>query len=291
MESVSFAKEEAKRRLQAPVQIKAEEIRAQHANHSHVYLVDPRLGFNHRTFRFWINRIPAGEEEGMGWKTLGHRHTVEAVIYVLQGHGHSIIDGVRHDWAPGDFISVPMFSWHRHLNTGNEDFIYLAATTGPLRSAGCGLRGRALPRLSVFGYKSESAMKSLIPGADDSTRMSMQAVSATVPLNPTDALYREHWVFPAAKKRAAREQRVSGERRCRVRENTDGQGALRDRSKDRISHARAGHAARRDLSRKRWGHRHTVRRGQLHHLRPRIQSHRRSPLRLERRRCSLHSGF
>ena len=63
--------------------------------------------------------------------------------------GHSIIDGVRHDWAPGDFISVPMFSWHRHLNTGNEDFIYLAATTGPLSLvAGLGgLRGRALPRL------------------------------------------------------------------------------------------------------------------------------------------------
>ena len=42
MESVSFAKEEAKRRLQAPVQIKAHEIRAQHVNHSHVYLVDQR---------------------------------------------------------------------------------------------------------------------------------------------------------------------------------------------------------------------------------------------------------
>ena len=174
MESVSFAKEEAKRRLQAPVQIKAEEIRAQHANHSHVYLVDPRLGFNHRTFRFWINRIPAGEEEGMGWKTLGHRHTVEAVIHVLQGHGHSIIDGARHDWAPGDFISVPMFSWHRHLNTGNEDFIYLAATTGPL-SLSLGLavyEDERYPDYWVFGNKSESAMKSMIPGADDSTRVS-----------------------------------------------------------------------------------------------------------------------
>ena len=117
MESVSFAKEEVKRRLQAPVQIKAEEIRSQCQNNSHLYLVDPRLGFNHRTFRFWINRIPAGEEEGMGWKTLGHRHTVEAVIHVLQGNGHSIIDGVRYDWAPGDFISVPMFSWHRHPGT------------------------------------------------------------------------------------------------------------------------------------------------------------------------------
>ena len=161
MESVSFAKEEVKRRLQAPVQIKAEEIRSQFQNNSHLYLVDPRLGFNHRTFRFWINRIPAGEEEGMGWKTLGHRHTVEAVIHVLQGNGHSIIDGVRYDWAPGDFISVPMFSWHRHLNTGNQDFIYLAATTGPL-SLALGLavyEDERYPDYWVFGHKSESAMK------------------------------------------------------------------------------------------------------------------------------------
>jgi gentisate 1,2-dioxygenase len=203
MESVSFAKEEAKRRLQAPVQIKGEEIRAQHAKHSHVYLVDPRLGFNHRTFRFWINRIPAGEEEGMGWKTLGHRHTVEAVIYVLQGRGHSIIDGVRYDWKPGDFISVPMFSWHRHLNTGNEDFVYLAATTGPL-SLSLGLavyEDERYPDYWIFGNKSESAMKSMIPGADDSTKVNLQAATAAEPLNPTDGLYREQLVFSASEEK------------------------------------------------------------------------------------------
>ena len=36
MESVSFAKEEAKRRQQTPVQIKAEEIRSQFQNNSHL---------------------------------------------------------------------------------------------------------------------------------------------------------------------------------------------------------------------------------------------------------------
>jgi len=210
MESVAFAKEEAKRRLEAPVQIKSEEIRAQHANHSHVYLVDPRLGFNHRTFRLWINRIPTGEEEGMGWKTLGHRHTVEAAIYVLQGNGYSIVDGVRYDWAPGDFISVPMFSWHRHLNTGSEDFIYLAATTGPL-SLSLGLavyEDERYPDYWVFGHKSESAMKSLIPGADDSTRVNMQATTAGQPLNTTDALYKEQLAFSAEEEERRRASRV-----------------------------------------------------------------------------------
>lgn len=210
MESVTFAKEEAKRRSAAPVQIKAEEIRAQHAQHSHVYLVDPRIGFNQRTFRFWINRIPAGEEEGMGWKTLGHRHTVEAVIYVLQGKGHSIIDGVRYDWAPGDFISVPMFSWHRHLNTGNQDFIYLAATTGPL-SLALGLavyEDERYPDYWMFGHKSESALKSMIPGADDSTRVSSAAISETAPLSSTDALYKEHLRFSGGEEMRRRASQV-----------------------------------------------------------------------------------
>ena len=118
--------------------------------------------------------------------------------------GHSIIDGVRHDWAPGDFISVPMFSWHRHLNTGNEDFIYLAATTGPL-SLSLGLavyEDERYPDYWVFGNKSESAMKSMIPGADDSTRVSTAGGSR--PLNrsirPMHSIG-NNWFFPAAKKR------------------------------------------------------------------------------------------
>jgi gentisate 1,2-dioxygenase len=210
MESVRFAKEEAKRRLEAPVQVKGEEIRAQFRNHSHLYLVDPRLGFNHRTFRFWINRIPAGEEEGMGWKTLGHRHTVEAVLYVLQGKGHSIIDGARYDWELGDFISVPMFSWHRHINTGDEDFIYLAATTGPL-SLALGLavyEDERFPDYWMFGHKGESALKSLIPGADDSTRVRLAKESTREALSGTDAFYREHLLFSGGEEKRRRASRV-----------------------------------------------------------------------------------
>lgn len=209
MESVRFAKEEAVRRRDAPVHVKGEEIRSQLRNHSHLYLVDPRLGFNHRTFRFWINRIPAAEEEGMGWKTLGHRHTVEAVLYVLQGKGHSIIDGTRYDWEAGDFISVPMFAWHRHLNTGNEDFIYVAATTGPL-SLALGLavyEDERYPDYWVFGQKSDSALKSLIPGADDTVRIrSTQEMRA--PFSSEDALYQQHLRFSAEEEKRRRSSQV-----------------------------------------------------------------------------------
>jgi quercetin dioxygenase-like cupin family protein len=293
MESVSFAKEEAKRRLQAPVQIKAKEIRSQFQNNSHLYLVDPRLGFNHRTFRFWINRIPAGEEEGMGWKTLGHRHTVEAVIHVLQGHGHSIIDGVRYDWAPGDFISVPMFSWHRHLNTGNEDFIYLAATTGPL-SLALGLavyEDERHPDYWVFGHKSESAMKSLIPGADDSTRIRIDEFAGREPLSSMDALYRTHLSFSGGEEKRRRSSKVLV-KGCAMEFEKTPMGRVRyivDPKTGFLMRVLGTLLAEISPGKRSGAHRHMYE--EVNYIISGRQSHRRSALRMERRRCSLHSGF
>jgi gentisate 1,2-dioxygenase len=170
MELVTFAKDEIERRKKAPVLVRGDEIEAQHKDHYHILIVDPRIGFNQKTFRFWINRISPGDEEGAArWKTLGHRHTVEAVIYILKGRGHSIIDGVRYDWEPGDFICVPFFSWHRHVNSGDETMVYLAATTGPLSMyLGVAIyEDERFPQHWVFAQKGEEAMKSLIPGVGD----------------------------------------------------------------------------------------------------------------------------
>ena len=91
MEMVRFAKDEHKRREQSPVHIPKEKIDREFMGHNWVLLVDPRIGFNSRIIRFWINGFPPGEAENQ-WKSMGHRHTVEAVIYVLKGHGYSIIE-------------------------------------------------------------------------------------------------------------------------------------------------------------------------------------------------------
>ncbi|NIO10618.1 MAG: cupin domain-containing protein, partial [Deltaproteobacteria bacterium] len=116
-EYVFFAKDELEKRKKAPVKTTAEDILSRFTQQWRATLiVDPAQGFNNRIIRMWINKIKAGDQEGMGWKTLGHRHTVEAVIYIKQGHGYSIVDGIRYDWAPGDFICVPYFAWHRHVN-------------------------------------------------------------------------------------------------------------------------------------------------------------------------------
>jgi len=168
MEQVSFAKEELKRREEAPVHIPREKIDREFHGHNWVLLVDPRIGFNSRIIRFWINGFPPGEENNE-WKTLGHRHTVEAVIYIVKGHGYSIIDGVRYDWEEGDFMCVPVFAWHRHVNLSNEDMVYVASTTGPL-SMGIGVaiyEDERYPEYWVFAQKGDDAMRSLIPGATE----------------------------------------------------------------------------------------------------------------------------
>ena len=123
MEHIRFGKEELERRRKSPVHIPAEHVAAQLKDHYHVYIVDPRLGFNQRTFRFWINYRALGEEMEYSGKQLGHRHTVEAVIYIHQGHGYSVIDGVKYLWEAGDLICVPVFAWHRHHNESQEDLI------------------------------------------------------------------------------------------------------------------------------------------------------------------------
>jgi gentisate 1,2-dioxygenase len=168
MEQIRFGKEEELRRRKSPVHVRCEEHEELLANATGaVYVVDPRLGFNNRTHRFWKNRLPPGGEEGQKWKTLGHRHTVEAAIYWLTGFGYSIIDGSKHQWKAGDIVCVPMFAWHRHVNESDDFAYYTASTTGPL-SMGLGqavYEDERFPQFFMYAQEGEKAMKSLVPGA------------------------------------------------------------------------------------------------------------------------------
>lgn len=48
-----------------------------------------------------------------------HRHQGGLVIFILEGEGHTIIDGVRHDWKAGDLTMLPLVPGgveHQHFN-------------------------------------------------------------------------------------------------------------------------------------------------------------------------------
>ncbi|HLY67006.1 MAG TPA: cupin domain-containing protein [Chloroflexota bacterium] len=61
----------------------------------------------------YVQEIPPGSRSGVQLHQGGRLH------YVLQGRGHTMIDGVRHDWRAGDEILLPIkFDGvlHQHFN-------------------------------------------------------------------------------------------------------------------------------------------------------------------------------
>jgi uncharacterized RmlC-like cupin family protein len=65
-------------------------------------------------------------------KSVKHRHTTEAVIYIVKGSGHTVInyDGApeeRIDWEEGDMLGIPLWAWHQHFNDSTTETVrYLA---------------------------------------------------------------------------------------------------------------------------------------------------------------------
>src|SRR6266508_1550267 len=50
-----------------------------------------------------------------GHKNANHRHYPEVPFYILQGKGHEVHDGRRHDWEAGDLMIVPPYCMHQHF--------------------------------------------------------------------------------------------------------------------------------------------------------------------------------
>ncbi|HYE79106.1 MAG TPA: cupin domain-containing protein, partial [bacterium] len=73
-----------------------------------------------------------------------HRHTYESVIVILEGKGHSLIEGQRLDWEAGDAIFTPRWAWHSHINDGDTTVRYLSITNMPM-VANLGLMVREEP--------------------------------------------------------------------------------------------------------------------------------------------------
>ena len=167
--NVKFAQEEMERRRKSPVHVSGESARAYRearGGFGIVHLIDPKLGFNVRSIRLWVNFAGIAEEGWAGWKELGHRHLIDAVIHILRGHGYSIIDGIRYDWGPGDFLCVPTFAWHRHVNLGDEPVQYVAGTSTPYsQSLGVAIHeDERYQEYWVFAQKSDDARTTLITG-------------------------------------------------------------------------------------------------------------------------------
>ncbi len=66
-----------------------------------------------------------------GWHTGKHSHGEEA-IYIVEGKGFSVVDGLRYDWETGSCLFIPFGIAHQHFNLGETTVRYLSATALPL---------------------------------------------------------------------------------------------------------------------------------------------------------------
>ncbi len=76
-----------------------------------------------------------------GEASVRHRHTTEAYLYIVKGHGFSVINHEGEDeqvveWSEGTLFAPPRWAWHQHFNLdGSDTARYLAIQdTGLLRT-------------------------------------------------------------------------------------------------------------------------------------------------------------
>jgi quercetin dioxygenase-like cupin family protein len=91
-------------------------------DHRAALLISPQTGFRTWGTTTMITEIPAGMRSG------AHKHGEEA-IYVLDGQGFSIIDGVKYEWKKGSVLAIPFGAVHEHVNTGPGTVRYVSALT------------------------------------------------------------------------------------------------------------------------------------------------------------------
>jgi gentisate 1,2-dioxygenase len=68
-----------------------------------------------------------------GEKARAHRHTMNALRFVIEGSGAAtIVDGKRCPMEEGDLIITPGWTWHEHVHQGSAPIIWLDALDAPL---------------------------------------------------------------------------------------------------------------------------------------------------------------
>ncbi len=73
-------------------------------------IVDQSTGMEARAVAVLIMELAPGYQSAL------HKHTYEAIGYVLEGRGYEIIGDQRVDWEVGDTFYMPANVPHRHVN-------------------------------------------------------------------------------------------------------------------------------------------------------------------------------
>jgi len=60
-----------------------------------------------------------------------HTHFNEALVYIMNGHGFSLVHDRKVEWEKGCVVRIPTYAWHHHYNLSDEPVVLLRnITTG-----------------------------------------------------------------------------------------------------------------------------------------------------------------
>jgi gentisate 1,2-dioxygenase len=67
-----------------------------------------------------------------GVESTVHRHSWDAIMYVLNGSGWTEVNGKRYEWRPWDTVYLPAGQWHRHSCTSEGAARYVTFSVQPM---------------------------------------------------------------------------------------------------------------------------------------------------------------
>jgi quercetin dioxygenase-like cupin family protein len=122
-----YAKADARKATtQGMVENRGADDRAAGSHHAfYIQFMRPENGFQNMELEF--SGILSDNPHGNGGK---HAH-MEAILYILQGEGYSIVDGEKVPWKKGSCLHVqgPQ-TVHQHFNTSDEPSLMLRSAPG-----------------------------------------------------------------------------------------------------------------------------------------------------------------
>lgn len=67
-----------------------------------------------------------------GGETVERRHTSSTIFCVIEGSGHTIVDGERYDWDRFDFFAIPSWKWYRHVADPGCEVVLFSMSDRPM---------------------------------------------------------------------------------------------------------------------------------------------------------------
>ena len=65
-----------------------------------------------------------------------HRHMTSAPRFIMDGKGApGVVNGVKYNFEPGDYVITPEWCWHDHINEGDETVLWMDCLDIPFTSA------------------------------------------------------------------------------------------------------------------------------------------------------------